>query len=152
NPDFIVCDEPVSALDVSIQAQFVNLLQERQARRGLTFLFIAHDLAVVRHISDEVAVMYLGRIVEKAGHKEIYERPLHPYTKALLSAVPIPDPAVERKRQRILLEGTVPSPTQEFAGCPFASRCPVREPRCETTPVALREVSPGHSVACLLVQ
>ena len=151
-PEFIVCDEPVSALDVSIQAQIINLLQELQEGRGLTYLFIAHDLAVVRHISDEVAVMYLGRIVEKASYRDIYERPLHPYSRALLSAVPVPDPVAEREREHIVLEGTVPSPTEEFVGCPFYGRCPSREDRCQTTPVPLREVGGGHEVACLLAE
>ena len=150
-PSLVVLDEPVSALDVSIQAQILGLLQELKAELGLTYLFIAHDLAVVRHISDEVAVMYLGRIVERASADELYARPLHPYTQALMSAAPIPDPAVERTRKKIILEGSPPSPRQRFMGCPFASRCPIAEPACSTEPVALVAVAPGHDVACRLV-
>ncbi|MCI0342139.1 MAG: ATP-binding cassette domain-containing protein [Planctomycetales bacterium] len=152
NPRIIICDEPVSALDVSIQAQVVNLLEELQQRLHLSYVFIAHDLAVVRHISDRVAVMYLGRIVELADRNALYENPLHPYTRALLSAVPIPDPEVESKRARIVLRGDVPSPDREFVGCRFAARCPLKEPRCETEDPPLRDAGGGHRVACHLVE
>ncbi|MGH7861294.1 MAG: oligopeptide/dipeptide ABC transporter ATP-binding protein, partial [Candidatus Dormibacteraceae bacterium] len=149
NPDFIVCDEPISALDVSIRAQILNLLESLQQQFGLTYLFIAHDLAVVRHISDRVAVMYLGRLVELASRDELYENPRHPYTRALLSAVPIPDPKIERKRQRIILLGDAPSPANPPAGCPFHTRCPIAEQgRCDVEVPAWREVRPGHWAAC----
>jgi oligopeptide transport system ATP-binding protein len=148
-PEFIVADEPVSALDVSIQAQIINLLEELQEQYNLTYLFIAHDLSVVRHISDRVAVMYLGRIVELAGRDEIYEEPLHPYTQALLSAVPIPDPVVEATRERIILKGEAPSPINPPSGCAFHPRCPVAIDRCRGEVPELREVSPGHWVACI---
>ncbi|NLK21144.1 MAG: dipeptide ABC transporter ATP-binding protein [Epulopiscium sp.] len=148
NPDFIVCDEPISALDVSIQAQVVNLLEELQKKIGLTYLFIAHDLSMVRHISDRVAVMYLGSIVELADSDELYENPLHPYTKALLSAIPIPDPKVQRNRERIAIQGDVPSPINPPKGCKFVDRCPRATERCRTQRPALVEVKPGHFVAC----
>ena len=151
NPSFIVCDEPISALDVSIQAQVINLLQELQEKLGLTFLFVAHDLSVVRHISDRVAVMYLGRIVEITDWKALYENPLHPYTKALLSAVPIPDPLVEEKRERIILTGDVPSPINPPAGCNFHPRCQLAIPECSKTIPTLREIGENHEVSCIRV-
>ncbi len=147
DPQFIVCDEPVSALDVSIQSQIINLLKDLQAEMGLTYLFIAHDLAVVEHISDDVAVMYLGRIVEYASRDALYANPLHPYTRALLSAIPRPEP--RRTRERITLKGEVPSPSNPPAGCPFHPRCPVATPRCTREVQQLRPIgSPGHLVAC----
>jgi oligopeptide transport system ATP-binding protein len=148
NPSFIVCDEPISALDVSIQAQVVNLLQDLQSEFGLTYLFIAHDLSMVRYICDRVAVMYLGRIVEVAPSEELYTNPLHPYTQALLSAVPIPDPEIERKRERIPLKGEVPSPANPPVGCHFNTRCPVVFDTCYKDDPPLIEVSPGHWAAC----
>jgi oligopeptide transport system ATP-binding protein len=148
NPAFIVCDEPIAALDVSIQAQVVNLLKDLQGKFGLTYLFIAHDLSMVRHISDRVAVMYLGRIVEIADWRTIYDDPKHPYTQSLLSAIPIPDPIIEAKRQRIILEGDVPSAANPPKGCRFNTRCPVRQERCYSDDPALREIVPDHWAAC----
>ncbi len=151
NPAAIICDEPVSALDVSIRAQIINLLDDLQQKFGFSYIFIAHDLSVVKHISDRVAVMYLGRIVELAPSADIYGRAMHPYTLALLSAIPIPDPEVESKRRRIILSGDVPSPDTENPGCDFYNRCPNRADRCAKEVPALREVRPGHFAACLLL-
>lgn len=147
-PAFVVCDEPISALDVSIQAQVVNLLEDLQHRLGLTYLFIAHDLSMVRHLCDRVAVMYLGVIVELAERDELYERPLHPYTRALLSAVPIPDPRKDRHRQRIMLPGDVPSPAHPPPGCRFHTRCPIATHRCKADSPVWRQIQPGHWIAC----
>ena len=150
-PDFIVCDEPISALDVSIQAQIINLLEELQQKFNLTYLFIAHDLSVVRHIYDRVAVMYLGKIVELTDRDSLYNNPLHPYTKALLSAVPIPDPVVEEKRERIILVGDVPSPVNPPTGCRFHTRCPLAIDICKQVDPEFRDVGGKHYVACHVV-
>ena len=148
NPDFIVCDEPVSALDVSIQAQVINMFDELQDKLGLTYLFIAHDLLVVRHISDRIAVMYLGHMVELAPADEIYNHPLHPYSKSLLSAVPVPDPKTARANQRIVLTGDIPSPLNAPSGCPFRTRCKYATEQCAQSMPGFKEVSTGHFVAC----
>jgi oligopeptide transport system ATP-binding protein len=149
-PSFIVCDEPVSALDVSIQAQIINLLEELQERFNLTYLFVAHDLAVVRHISDRIAVMYLGELVEVASRLELYHHPLHPYTQALLSAVPIPNPTVESQREHIILKGEVPSPLNPPQGCRFHPRCKSAMAMCTVSAAKIKEIAPGHHVACNL--
>ena len=148
NPKFIVCDEPVSALDVSIQAQVINMFDELQDEMGLTYLFIAHDILVVRHISDRIAVMYLGKMVELADAKEIYEHPLHPYTQSLMSAVPQPDPKVARANKRIVLSGDIPSPLNAPSGCPFRTRCPRATAACTEAMPEFKEVAPGHFAAC----
>ncbi|MDO4474522.1 MAG: ATP-binding cassette domain-containing protein [Eubacteriales bacterium] len=148
NPEFLLCDEPISALDVSVQAQVINLLVKLQKERNLTCMFIAHDLSMVKHISDRVGVMYLGNMVELADSDELYEEPLHPYTKALLSAIPIPDPEVERERQQIRLEGEVPSPVNPPEGCRFCNRCPYATSVCSEKTPAMKEMRDGHFVAC----
>lgn len=152
NPKFIVCDEPISALDVSIQAQIMNLLEDLQQEFGLTYLFIAHDLAAVRHISTRIAVMYLGNMVELATGEDLYERPSHPYTRALISAVPIPDPEVEETRERIVLQGDVPSPINPPSGCVFHTRCPFAWERCKKDKPAFHDIGDGHFVRCHLVE
>jgi len=151
DPEFIVADEPISALDVSIQAQIMNLMERLQAEKGLTYLFISHDLRAVRHLSDRVAVMYLGRIVELANGKEIYRDPLMPYTKALISAVPVPDPEIEAKRERIILKGDVPSPINPPSGCPFHTRCPFAIDDCKKIVPSLTEIKPRHYAACIRI-
>ncbi len=152
SPEFVVCDEPVSALDVSIQAQVINMFDELQDQMNLTYLFIAHDLLVVRHISDRIAVMYLGKMMELADAKEIYDHPLHPYSKSLMSAVPVPDPKVARANQRVVLSGDIPSPLNAPSGCPFRTRCPYACDACAEAMPELREVSAGHFVACHRVE
>jgi oligopeptide transport system ATP-binding protein len=151
-PSFIICDEPISALDVSIQAQVVNLLEELQQQFNLTYLFIAHDLSMVKHISDRIAVMYLGVIVELATRDELHAKPLHPYTQALLSAVPIPDPVADAKRERVILKGDVPSPANPPSGCRFRTRCPIAEETCAQSRPDFREIRPGHFVACFFAE
>ena len=147
-----MCDEPISALDVSIQAQIVNLLIELQKKKNLTYLFIAHDLSMVKHISDRVGVMYLGNMVEFAESNELYDRPLHPYTKALMSSIPIPDPKEEKQKKRIAIEGEIPSPVNPKPGCKFASRCRYAVEECRRTTPELQEVLPGHFAACHRVE
>ncbi|MBQ4557001.1 MAG: ATP-binding cassette domain-containing protein [Clostridia bacterium] len=151
DPKFIICDEPVSALDVSIQAQVVNMFEDLQAKLGLTYLFIAHDLLVVKHISTRIAVMYLGKLIEIGPANEVYHEPIHPYTTSLLSAVPVPDPNIARANQRIHLEGDVPSPLHMPSGCPFRTRCPKACDACAESMPELREIRPGHFVACHLI-
>ncbi len=148
DPEFVICDEPISALDVSIQAQVINLLKELQEKRGLTYLFIAHDLSMVKHISDRIGVMYLGAMVELTDSESLFEDPIHPYTQALLSAIPIPDPDVEKSRSRIMLEGSLPNPVNLKEGCRFASRCPYAEQLCREKTPEMKEVRPGHFAAC----
>ena len=148
DPEFVVCDEPVSALDVSIQAQVVNMFAKLQKQMHLTYLFIAHDLLIVRHVSDRIAVMYLGRLVEIGRTDDVYETPMHPYTKCLISAVPIPDPRIARENRRILLTGDIPSPLDTPTGCPFRTRCPYAKEICREAVPAMRQLAPGHFVAC----
>lgn len=148
DPEFVVCDEPVSALDVSIQAQVVNMFAKLQKQMHLTYLFIAHDLLIVRHVSDRIAVMYLGRLVEIGRTDDVYETPMHPYTKCLISAVPIPDPRIARENRRILLPGDIPSPLDTPTGCPFRTRCPYAKEICREAVPAMRQLAPGHFVAC----
>ncbi|MNI30368.1 Oligopeptide transport ATP-binding protein OppF [compost metagenome] len=149
-PQFIIADEPISALDVSVQAQVVNLFKQLQKEHGLTYLFIAHDLAMVKHISDRIGVMYLGSLVEVTSSKDLYAKPLHPYTQSLLSAIPIPDPEIERTRERIILQGEVPSPLNPPSGCPFRTRCPKAMPECALSMPQIKEVEPNHFVSCHL--
>ena len=151
NPSFVVCDEPISALDVSIQAQIVNLLEDLQERLGLTYLFIAHDMSMVRYISNRVAVMYLGKVMELADRNDLFSDPLHPYTQSLMSAVPTPNPKVEKKRRRIILKGEVPSPANPPKGCVFSTRCPLAQSICFEVVPEYRQVRPGHWAACHLI-
>jgi oligopeptide transport system ATP-binding protein len=148
DPCFIICDEPISALDVSIQAQIMNMLMELQDKKNITYLFIAHDISMVRYISDDIAVMYLGSLMEQGSSKEIYKHPQHPYTKALFSAVPVPNPRIERERPQIFLSGDIPSPIDVPRGCKFSGRCPLAKSRCSEEVPELREIAPNHWVAC----
>jgi len=152
NPEMVICDEPISSLDVSIQAQVVNLLEDLQEELGLTYLFIAHDLSMVRHISDRVAVMYLGKLMEIAAKEELFDKPYHPYTQALMSAIPVPDPVIEKKRERVLIEGDLPRPSTPPQGCNFNTRCPLAEERCFEKEPDLVEIEPDHYSACHVVE